>query len=201
MLLGWIALVWVAATGSESHLLAGAEAFQKESYAQALVEFSVARELGAPEASWYVGAALQKLGKSEESVEAFLMAREQEPRAEDALLDFYFGSACYEARLFAAADALFQKAAAQSGARLAAEAERSRAQLRTVLSEIPQPAVVDWYLVRGKALVSQNRRALATLYFNEAAALGQRRSDHYGVAEAQKLIEPPESSGRRPSAP
>ncbi len=66
-------------SASEPHLVAGAEAFRAEAYAQALVEFRVAEALGSAEARWYSAASLLKLGRAEDAVEAFVLAERSSP--------------------------------------------------------------------------------------------------------------------------
>jgi tetratricopeptide (TPR) repeat protein len=106
-----VALLAVSASDGtlrDKHLYAGATAFQRSDYEAALVEFKVALSLGAPEAAWYVGAALQKVGRADDAVETFQFAAKTFPASEDALLNFYFALACYDARLYFAADELLR---------------------------------------------------------------------------------------------
>src|SRR4051812_29012195 len=104
--LGALAMSAEAWAGSaDEHLLAGAGHFRAERYGEALVEFKVAEQLGAgPTARYYAAAALQKLGRGEESVEAFAAAVEKSPGERDALLDYYYALACYDVRLYSRAD-------------------------------------------------------------------------------------------------
>src|SRR5258708_20102539 len=96
--------VLLAVSGADEHLLAGARFFRAGEFARALVEFRVAEKLGGPgEPSWYAAAALVKLGRPEEALEAFAQAEKVAPAARDALLDYYRALACYDAPLYPSA--------------------------------------------------------------------------------------------------
>jgi hypothetical protein len=144
-----------------------------------------------------VGAALQKLKRAEEAVETFQGASKGAPASEDALLDFYYALACYDARLYGASDALLKKTGQRAGPRVAAEAQRTRDQLAPLFQKIPSSDSVDWYLERARQLLSEGRLGLARLFLQEAVTLGERRPDHHGVAEARGLLAG-NVQGRRP---
>jgi hypothetical protein len=126
------------------HLAAGALAFREGRYAEALVEFRVARGLGASDADPYAAATLVKLGRAEEAVEAFAPTEE----GRDALLDYYRSIACYEARLYLCADRLLALVGARSGPRIAEEAAKARAAIASELTKEPPQPTIDWYLTR-----------------------------------------------------
>jgi hypothetical protein len=172
-----------AGPAAGEHLLAGAGAFRDGRFDAALVEFRVAEKLGAPEAGAYAGAALVKLGRPEEAVEAFAAA----PPGEDDLLDWYRAVACHDARLYVCADRLLA-GLDRAGPRVAAEVGRLRGEVRRVLASEPSSASVDWYLARCEARGADGRGALAVAYCREAAALGARRPDRHGVARATAAL-------------
>jgi len=167
--------------GADEHLLAGARLFRDEQFAAALVEFRVAQKLGAPEARGYAGATLVKLERPEEAVEAFGGV---DAVARDALLDYYRALACFDARLYLAADRILSDLGARSGPRIAEQAAKLRASIAAELAKEPSRGAVDWYLARCAGLRQAGRELLARAYCREAAGLGARRADRYGVAEA-----------------
>ncbi len=85
-----------------------------------------------------------KLGRAEEAVEAFAPTEE----GRDALLDYYRGIACYEARLYLCADRLLAVVGARSGPRIAQEATKARAAIASELAKEPAQPTIDWYLAR-----------------------------------------------------
>jgi hypothetical protein len=177
------ALVVSAGPAAGEHLLAGAGAFRDGRFDVALVEFRVAEKLGAPEASAYAGAALVKLGRPEEAVEAFAAS----PGGDDELLEWYRAVACYDARLYLCADRVLA-AVDRSGPRITTEVRRLRAEIARVLAPEPTTASVDWYLSRCEARRAEGRAALATAYCREAADLGGRRPDRHGAARASAAL-------------
>lgn len=182
---GWALLFALAAApDAEPHLREGAIAFRAERYDAALVEFKVASRLGAPQADWYVGAALVKLGRSQDAVDAFAEARERAPNAEDALLDYYAATACHDARLFVCADRLLGRITPRAGPKIASLAAELRARLLPVLRATPERSTIDWYLAEARLAEKAGKRARAQLYFAESAALASRRADHYGLRES-----------------
>ena len=174
-----LALTVAGGPGADEHLLAGAGAFRDGRFDAALVEFLVAAKLGAPEASEYAAAALVKLGRPEEALEAFASS----PAGEDGLLDWYRALACYDARLYVCARRLLSDLG-HAGPKAAAEAEKLHAEITRVLAPDPAAASIDWYLARCEEHRAAHRPALAAAYCREAAALGARRSDRHGVARA-----------------
>jgi len=174
-----------AQPGADEHLLAGARFFQQDRYAEALVEFRVAERTGAGgSASWYVAAALVKLGRFEEAMVVFARAEAAAPGDRDALLDYYRALACYGARLYVRADRLLAGLGDQPGPRIAAQARKIRADLAPVLAAAPSNGTIDWYHARGEEAVRAGKAALASAYFEEAVSLAARRPDTYRRAEA-----------------
>jgi hypothetical protein len=166
------------------HLLAGADAFRNERYREALVEFRVAQRLGSTDAGPYAAAALLKLGRAEEAVEAFRAA----PGSGDALLDYYHAVACYEARLYLCADRLLASVGARSGPRIAEEAARMRALIASELAAEPPRTSIDWYLAGCAERRDGGRPALAQAFCHEAVGLAERRADRYRFAEASSTL-------------
>lgn len=176
----------VFASEADDHLRSGAAHFRSGHFAEALVEFEVAQKLGAgDEARAYAGAALVKLERAEEALEAFAELR---GRPADPLIDFYRALACYQAKLYTCADQLFADVEAHGGPRLAGEASRSRALLAPVLRAEPPSAAVDAYLARAEALSSQGHRSLALLFWDEARATAHRRADCHGCQQAEAAL-------------
>jgi hypothetical protein len=177
----------LASTGADEHVLAGARLFREGRWAEALVEFRVAERLGSAASRGYAGAALVKLGRAEEALEAF-----EGPGApaagQDALLDYYHAQACWDARLYACADRLLAGVGERSGPRIAAEAARARAAIAKMLSAEPAPEAVDWYVARCEGAARASRQVLARAYCSEAKALGGRRRDRRGVADAEARL-------------
>lgn len=187
------------AAGDE-HLLAGARHFRDGRFAEAYVEFSVARRLGeGGEAAWYAAAALLKRGRAEDAVAAFAEAEEQAPQASDALLDYYRAIACHEARLYLCADRMLAAVEQQAGPKITGQARKVRSGLSVLLAAPPAPGAIDWYHSRATAALLVGQGALARAFFLEAAELGLRRPDRYRVAEAEAGAEsarPPERKVR-----
>jgi hypothetical protein len=167
-----------------AHLLAGADAFRNERYGEALVEFRVAQRLGSIEAGPYAAAALLKLGRVEEAVEAFRGT----PGDGDALLDYYHAVACYEGRLYLCADRLLAAVGARSGPRIADQAARMRALIAAELAGEPPRTSIDWYLARCAERRDGGRPALAQAFCHEAVGLAERRADRYRFAEASTAL-------------
>ena len=182
--------------GAGEQLLAGAGAFRDGRFDAALVEFRVAEKLGAPEAGAYAGAALVKLGRAEEALEAFASA----PPGDDDLLDWYRAVACYDAKLYTCAGRILARLE-HAGPKAAGEIARLRAEVVRVLGPEPSAASVDWYLARCEARRAEGRSALAAAYCREAADLGARRPDRHGVARATAELahlEPASAHGAKP---
>lgn len=175
----------------EAHLLAGARAFREGQFGAALVEFRVAEKLGAADAGAYAAAALVKLGRAEEAIEAFGAAKSGEG---DPLLDHYRAMACHEARLYLCADRFLEGVAARGGPGMAEQATRTRAAIAEILKGEPSKGNVDWYLARCRDL-ARDRPSLAAAYCAEAAGLGSRRADGYGRAEAGAALPQPRPKG------
>jgi hypothetical protein len=166
--------------GAGEHLAAGAQAFREARYEEALVEFRVAQGLGASDAGPYAAATLVKLGRAEEAVEAFAPMEE----GRDALLDYYRGIACYEARLYLCADRLLAAVGARSGPRIAQEAAKARAAIASELAKEPPQPTIDWYLARCGERRESGRPTIAAAFCQEAVGLAGRRADRYRMAEA-----------------
>ncbi len=189
-----LALSTSAAPGADEHLLAGAAAFRDGRFDAALVEFRVAEKLGAPDGRAYAAAALVKLGRAEDSVEAFASS----PPGDDDLLDWYRALACYEAQLYLCADRILA-GLTRAGPKVATEAGKLRAEVARVLARETTATTIDWYLARCEARRAEGRAALAAAYCREAAELGARRPDRHGVARANAelvRLEPPAPVGR-----
>ncbi len=174
-----------AGMGADQHLLAGARFFKEGRFAEALVEFRVAQRSGSGEAPWYAGAALQKLGRYEEAIEAFAAA---DPAAPDALLDYYRAMACYDARLYLCADRLLASVGERSGPRIAALARDVRAKIAGALRGEPSTAAIDWYHQRAAEAAAKGLKLVAAAYFEEARELAGQRADRYRAAEAQAAL-------------
>jgi hypothetical protein len=174
----------LAATGpsADEHLLAGANAFREERFDVALVEFRVAQSLGAPDASTYAATTLVRLNRPEEAIEMYGLADGSGP---DALIDYYRGLACYEARLYQCADRLMAAVGDRAGPRISGLATEIRGKLAAALSGEPSRDAIDWYLSRCATERKAKRTVLADAYCREAAALAQRRSDRYGLLQAE----------------
>jgi len=162
-----IALALSLAAAGDDHLVTGAQFFRDGRYAEALVEFRVARNLGARDAAAYAGASLVKLGRFEEALEAF---SEAGPPGDDALLDYYRALACHGARLFARADATLAGIGERAGPKLAEQASRIRADLAPTLAAPADPTTLAGYRHRCDELRRARRTALAELFCEEAAA-------------------------------
>lgn len=172
---------------ASKHLRQGAAHFRAERYAEALVEFTLASRLGAAaEGSWYRAAALVKLGRAEDAVEAFEAARALAPDEEDALLCYYSAVACYEAQLFTCARERFGKAAASAGPRVSAQAKVMVERLNVLDGELPSREAIDSHLARGERHSKAGRPRLAAMLFEEAGALARRRRDAHRLAEAER---------------
>ena len=174
-----LAVAISAAPGADEHLLAGARAFRDGHFEAALVEFRVAERLGASDAGAYAAASLVQLGRPEEAVEAFASS----PPGDDDLLDWYRALACYDAHLYACADRLLA-GLERAGPKAAAEVGKLRVEITRVLAPVPAKPSIDWYLARCEQRRAEGREALAAAYCREAAELGGRRPDRYGVARA-----------------
>lgn len=169
-------------SGADEHLLAGAHAFRETHYAEALVEFRVARELGSRESGDYAGATLVKLGRPLEAIEAFGGLGGP---GRDALMDYYRAVAAYDARLYIAADRLLAAVGDRSGPKIAEQAAHLRGRIGTVLAAAPAPAAIDWYLAQCAEQRGLRRAILSRAYCQEAAEQAQRRPDRYRLPEAQ----------------
>jgi len=192
------AILAATGLGADEHLLAGANAFREERYDVALVEFRVAQALGAPDAATYAATALVKLERPEEAVESFGPG---EGPGQDALMDYYRGLACYDARLYLCADRVMAAVGDRAGPRIAGLAAKVRANIATALAGEPSHATIDWYLSRCAAEQKAKRSTLAGAYCREAAELAQRRKDQYRKADAEKArnpVEPSPAAGPRP---
>lgn len=187
LLLSWVAVAPAWGQTSDDHLLAGARAFRDGNYERALVEFRVAQRVGAGEqAAWYLAATLQKLGRNEEALEAFLEAEHAWPAGRDTVLTWYEAVASHELGLFAYADRLAARLSAEAGPRLAEQAEKLRRQLQPLLTATPTSAQVDFHLGRIQALKG-SRRKLALLHLEEARSLSRRSASCVRCDEVERL--------------
>jgi hypothetical protein len=172
------------AQSADDHMLAGAQHFQAGRYPQALVEFLVAERLGDGAAAWYSASTMVKLKRPEDALVSFARAEASAAGERDALFDYYHALACYDARLYLCADRILATIGAEAGPRIAAQAEKIRADLRSVISSPVTTAVLDWYHARADAARKSRRVALAAAYYEEAAGLAALRPDGYRRAEA-----------------
>ena len=176
----------LSSTPGEAHLLEGARRFREERWEEALVEFRVAARLGEPGAGAYAGAALVKLRRWDEAIEAF----GPDGPARDALMDYYRALACHGAGLYACADAILSTIGERAGPRLSSQAAEIRAALAPVLSAPPAAPVLEALSERCETFRRRGRDALASAYCRE---LETRRSR--GAASA------PERSPASPEDP
>ncbi len=184
-----LVILTAATPDATPHLLQGARHFRDGRFAQALVEFKVARGLGAVgEADWYIAASLVKLDRAEESLESFASARKAAPEARDALLDYYHALACYQARLYLCADALLAAVGDASGPRIGAQARKLRTEIASLFLQAPVPASIDWYHARAAQARAAGRSQLAVRYLEEAVLLAGRRQDRYRQEEARSAL-------------
>ncbi len=184
-----LVILTAATPDATHHLLQGARHFRDGRFAQALVEFKVARGLGAVgEADWYIAASLVKLDRAEESLEAFASARKEAPEARDALLDYYQALACYQARLYLCADGLLAAVGDASGPRIGAQARKLRVEIAALFQQPPVPPSIDWYHARAAQARAAGRSRLAVRYLEEAVLLAARRPDRYRQAEARAAL-------------
>ncbi|WP_242392589.1 hypothetical protein [Anaeromyxobacter oryzisoli] len=147
----------------------------------------MAERLGAPGAAGYAAAALVKLDRPEQAIEAFEGSGATSP-GRAPLLDYYHALACYEARLYVRADRLLAGVGARSGPRIAGQAARVRADIAKALAAEPGRDVVDWYVARCDALAAGDRPVLARAFCEEALAVAGRRADRHGAAEARERL-------------
>jgi hypothetical protein len=182
-------VLWLAAAPSagDAHVLEGARLFRENRFTEALVEFRVAEQLGASDARLYAAATLVKLERPEQALELFEQDGGSGP-GPDALLDYYRALACYGARLYLSADALLAAVGERTGPRIGEQARRIRQDIAAALPAQPPPDTVDWYLARARVHQGVTRPLLARAFAREARALGMRRADHHGVAEADALL-------------
>jgi hypothetical protein len=184
-----ISVVYLAtgAPAAEAHVLEGARLFRENRFAEALVEFRLAERLGAPDARGYAAASLVKLSRPDDALELF-----EDPAAPatgaDALLDYYHARACYDLRLYVCADALLAGVGSRTGPRIGEQAAQIRRDIAAALPKEPDPDAVGWYLKRARELSAGAHPVLARAFAREARALGNRRADHHGVAEAEALL-------------
>ncbi len=199
-LIALLALGAGVSPGADEHVLAGARLFRADRYAEALVEFRVAERLGSSEAAGYAAAALVKLGRSEEAVEAFAALEPIAAGRRDALLDFYHAVACNEARLYLCADRLLAGVGARAGPRIGEHARKMRAAIEGLLASEPSQDALDWYLARCDAARRGGHALLARAYCEEAAGLASRRRDGYRRSEAlASLANLQRETGARPA--
>lgn len=168
----------------DAHLVAGAQLFRSERFAEALVEFQVAQKLGARDAGWYVASSLVKLDRPEQALEAFARAESQAPEARDALLDYYRGVACYQEKLYVCADGLLASAEARAGPKIAELVKQLRGRIAQVLLPEPPTSAIDYYLSQSRSLREAKKQPVAALFAQEALALANRRKDAYRRADA-----------------
>lgn len=170
-----------APAGAGEHLLAGATAFRQGRFAEALVEFRVAEQMGDPDARAFAGTVLVKLGRYEEAVEALGCT----PVAgEEPLLAYYRALALRGAGLLRSADATLAEVGDRFGPRIAAEARRIRTEVAPALAPAPTVEAIDAVLTSAHAHRAQGRAALAAAHYREAAAMARHRPDLHRLREA-----------------
>jgi tetratricopeptide (TPR) repeat protein len=181
-----------AALGSadlDRRLASGASHFRAGRFDRALVEFKVARQLGARgDVTWYIAAALTKLQRPEDALEAFATAEAEAPDSGDTLLAYYRAIACHDAQLLVCADRILAEVSADAGPKIRSQAEKIRSQLAPLLGPEPPPSAIDALLSRGETALKHQRPTLAALYFREAHALSSRRSDRHRAGEADSRL-------------
>ena len=169
-----------SAGGEEEHLRAGAAHFRAGRFDEAVVEFKVARALGAGgECPWYIAAALTRSGRHLEALEAFEAADELAPESADGLFQYFRGVACSETQLVVCASTAFELSARSAGPKVAAQARRLAAEARGVLASVPPRAAIDALLLRAQSQVHNGNPRLAQVFVREAAALSARREDRW----------------------
>jgi len=183
-----ISVVFVAtgAAPADAHVLEGARLFRENRFAEALVEFRMADRLGAPDARGYVAATLVKLSRPEDALELFEHSGAPAAGA-DPLLDYYHARACYDLRLYLCADGLLAGVGSHTGPRIAEQAHQIRRDIAAALEGGPAADAVGWYLKHARDH-APTRPVLARAFAREARALGNRRTDRQGVAEAEALL-------------
>ena len=182
-------------TAPPTHLLTGARAFREGRFAQALVEFQVARAQGATgEVDWYAAATLARLGRGEDAVEAFELAKQTAPEAGDALLGYYEAVACVRAQLLVRADGLLAAVEGKAGDKVAKLARELKAEVARALSGEPPTTAIDELVKRAERATQANRPRLARALLTEALALAARRADRHRGEELGQRLRPVEVS-------
>jgi hypothetical protein len=184
-----ICMVYLAtgAPAADAHVLEGARLFRENRFPEALVEFRMAERLGSPDARGYVAATLVKLSRPEDALELF-----ERPGAAlsgaDPLLDYYHARACYDLRLYLCADDLLAGVGTRTGPRIGEQAQTIRRDIAAALKGEPAADAVSWYVKHARDHAGAGRPVLARAFAREARALGSRRADRQGVAEAEALL-------------
>ena len=189
LLIAFVLVLAANAAGAESYatLLEGSRAFRDGRYPEALVAFRVAERQASSgrEAVWYTAATLYKLGRVDEALAAFDKAGREAPELRDTVLDFYFASAAFEARLYLTADERLATLAPQAGPKLRSEVQRLRDRIARLFDTAPDTKAIDWYLARAGAERAAGHAALSRAFFAEAAALSRKRGPpHHRLDEA-----------------
>lgn len=179
--LGMLLAASLTSAGADEHLLAGAQRFREGRFEEALVEFRVAKRMGAVGTDPYVASTLVKLGRDEEAVEFFGGGDAPGP---DPLIDYYRALACWGARLYGCADRLLAGIGDRSGPRISEQATRLRAEIAALLRRPPTKEAVEWYRGRCADERRAGRAALAEAYCREATALAAHRAGARSVSDA-----------------
>ncbi len=195
-----ISVVFLAtgAPAADAHVLEGARLFRENRFAEALVEFRMAERLGSPDARGYVAATLVKLSRPQDALELF-EGPSARPPGSDPLLDYYHARACYDLRLYVCADDLLAGVGSRTGPRIGEQAAQIRREIAAALKNEPAPDVVGWYLKYSREHAGAGHPVLARAFAREARALGSRRADRQGVAEAEALLSTLERSKASPA--
>ena len=173
---------------AELHLRAGAAHFRAGRYEEAVVEFKVARELGAAgESPWYVAAALTRAGRHLEALEAFDEAAEVASESADALFLYYRGVACSETQLVTCAAESFERASRSAGPKVAEQARRLAAEALVLLTTEPPRTAIDALLTRAADQGHAGRGRLVRIFGREALALSTLRADRWREADSRRL--------------
>lgn len=187
LVFGCLAAPATAADGA-AHLLSGAAHFRAGRFEEAVVEFKVARQLGAAkECHWYIAAGLTRAGRLLEALEAFEHAQELAPESADALFLYYRGVACSENQLVACAANSFELASKTSGPRVSRQARSLAAEASALLATEPPRSAIDALIARGTQHLNEGRPLLARVFGREAARLAAHRVDRFREAEASAV--------------
>lgn len=161
-------LVILLAGPAHAGLAAGVRAFREGRYAPALEEFR--KSPGEPEARFYAGAALYKLGRHEEALEALEDAIARDPRLGAGVGFVYLGLARYALRLYQGAREPFERVARDGGGGQLGRLAREHLDAIARLPKADEGAL-RWYLDQGLARAAALRHRMALGYLGELRRL------------------------------